>query len=75
MTNRGTFHTRFYAGNKVHPDEMIKEKGLLDVDHKYYVVIVESTERPDIPVKKQIRAELMSYSLIEENLKDQKLRG
>jgi len=71
MTNREFLHKRFYLGNKEYP-EVVKELGLYDWDHKYYVIIAESIERPDYPItSKLVRAESkFSYTLIEEDPND-----
>ena len=71
MSNREFLHKRLFVGNKESPD-VIKEFGLYDWDHKYYVLIEESIERPDIPVKSSpVRAETkFSYNLIQEDPND-----
>ena len=70
LTNRDFVQKRFYVGNKENP-EVIKELGLYDYDHKYYVMMVSSTERPEYPPTKLVRAETkFAYWMFEENPKD-----
>ena len=71
MTNRDMVQKRLYLGNKEDAD-LVRELGLYQKDHKYYAVLVQSTERPEYPAKsKPIRAEIkIQFVLIEEDPKD-----
>jgi len=67
MSDRDWVQQRLYLNNKDHA-KLVKQLGLYDKKHKYYVLAVKSVERDDCPlVDKLIRAEIkMNYWLIEE---------
>ena len=71
MTNRDFVLKRLYMGNKEHP-ELIKKFDLYEWEHRYYAIIVQSTEREDYPRKdKPVRADSkMNHWLIEEDPND-----
>jgi hypothetical protein len=68
MSNRDLLQKRLFLGNKEEPT-LVKELGLYDWSHRYYVVLGKSVERADVPLKKDIvRAKAkMNYWLIEED--------
>jgi len=67
MSDRDFVYQRLYLNNKDHA-KLVKQLGLYDKKHKYYVVMVKSVERDDCPLyDKLVRAEIkMNYWLIEE---------
>lgn len=71
LSNREFLVKRIYFNNKDNVD-LVKKLGLYQKDHIYYVIMVESTMRPEYPVKSSpVRGHTkMLYWLIEEDPKD-----
>lgn len=71
MTNRDFVQKRLFVQNKEDP-ELVKQLGLWNWDHAYNVVMIQSVERAEYPVKsKPIRAETsINFILFEENPAD-----
>jgi len=71
MTNRDFVQKRLFVRNKEDP-EVVKQLGLWNWDHAYNIIMIESIERAEYPVKsKPIRAETsMNYMLLEEDSND-----
>ncbi len=70
MSNRELVTKRFFAGNKEDAD-LIKQLGLPEKSHRYYVILTENTERPEYPEKsKRVRAKILSYIFLEEDAND-----
>ena len=67
LSNREFLQKRLYFGNK-EDKELVKRLGMYEKDHRYYAVLVQSTERDDYPKKNEpIRAETkIQFILIEE---------
>ena len=68
LTNRDFVQKRLYLDNKSN-SEIIKQLGLYEREHRYFVILLESTERPEYPRKDSpVRGETkMAYYLIEED--------
>ena len=71
MSNREFLQKRLFVSNKADP-EIVKHLGLWDWGHRYNVIVIQSTEKEDFPVKeKPVRAETkMNYTLLEEDPSD-----
>jgi len=74
LMNRDFVQKRLYYGNRENP-ELVDLLNLYKVDHRYYIIIIESTERPEYPEKdKPVRGEtVINYTLIEEDPNDKDL--
>jgi hypothetical protein len=68
MTNHDFLQKRLFLGNK-EDATLVKELGLYDWNHRYYVILNQSIERDDVPHKKDVvRAKAkMNHWLIEED--------
>ena len=66
--NRELVQKRLFVGNKEDP-EVVKQLGLFDWSHRYYVILVQSTERPEYPVStERVRGvTTMAHILLEED--------
>jgi len=71
MTNRDFLQKRLFLHSKK-DQELVKRLGLFNWDHTFHVIMMQSVQRADYPVKsKPIRAETrMNYMLFEEDPKD-----
>ena len=71
MSNRDILNQRIYLGNK-EDSALVKELGLYDWGHTYYVILNQSVERADCPPQKGIvRANTkMNFWLIEEDQRE-----
>ncbi len=71
MTNRDFVQKRLFVCNKEDP-ELARKLGLFDWSHKYYAILVQSTESADCPEKsKPIRGDTkMHHMLLEEDPND-----
>ena len=67
MSNRELVQKRLFVGNKEDP-EVVKQLGLFDWSHRYYVTLVQGTDRPEYPVtKKLVRGVTpLGHTLLEE---------
>jgi len=74
LINRDFVQKRLYLGNKEDP-ELIELLNLYKSEHSYYLIVTESTERPEYPEKdKPVRGDtLINYTLIEEDPKEEGL--
>ena len=68
LSDRDFLQQRLFLGNKEDP-ALVKELGLYDWSHRYYVFIGHSIERADCPPKKDVvRAHAkMNYWILEED--------
>jgi len=66
MSNRDLVVKRFFAGNKENAD-LIKQLGLPEKSHRYFLMLSESTERSEYPEKsKPVRGKILNYTMLEE---------
>ncbi len=72
MSDRDFVQKRLHLNSKV-DKKIVKELGLYDWNHNFYIIMIKSAEHPDYPIqKKPIRADVkMNYWLIEEDPKEE----
>jgi len=74
LGNRELVQKRLFLGNEEDP-ELVRRLGLFDWKHRYYVILVESTEREEYPIKSSHVRGLtkMNYILLEEDPEDKRV--
>jgi len=67
MSNRELLQKRLFVGNKEDP-EVVKQLGLFDFTHRYYVTMIHSTERAEYPITKKVVRGVtpVNHTLLEE---------